>query len=54
MRTRSPETHMIEKPDEIKISLARQPGVEQVVARINFSGMLNNGKRDLGSHGRWN
>jgi len=48
MRTRSPETHMIEKPDEIKASLATQPGVEQVVARINFSGMLNNGKRDLG------
>jgi putative ABC transport system permease protein len=51
MRTRSPETHMIEKPDEIKVSLAAQPGVEQVVARINFSGMLNNGKRDLGVMG---
>jgi putative ABC transport system permease protein len=51
MRTRSPETHMIEKPDEIKISLAKQPGIEQIVARINFSGMLNNGKRDLGVMG---
>jgi len=51
MRTRSPETHMIAKPDEIKASLAKQSGVEQVVARINFSGMLNNGKRDLGVMG---
>ena len=39
---------MIENPDEVKASLAAQPGIEQVVARINFSGMLNNGKRDLG------
>ncbi len=51
MRTRSSETHMIEKPDAVKASLATQPGVEQVVARINFSGMLNNGKRDLGVMG---
>lgn len=51
MRTGSPETHMIEKPDAVKASLATQPGVEQVVARINFSGMLNNGKRDLGVMG---
>ena len=51
MRARSPETHMIEKPDELKASLARRPGVEQVVTRINFSGMLNNGKRDLGVMG---
>ena len=51
MRTRSPETHMIAQPDEIKASLAKQSGVEQVVARINFSGMLNNGKRDLGVMG---
>jgi putative ABC transport system permease protein len=51
MRTRSPETHMIAQPDEIKTFLAKQSGVEQVVARINFSGMLNNGKRDLGVMG---
>jgi len=51
MRTRSPETHMVANPDEIKSSLAILPGVEQVVARINFSGMLNNGKRDLGVMG---
>lgn len=48
MRTRSPETHMIDNPDEIKSRIAKHPGVEQVVARVNFSGMLNNGKRDLG------
>ena len=47
-RTRAPETHSIKNPDEIKTQLSRLPGVEQVVARINFAGLLNNGKRDLG------
>lgn len=46
--TRAPETHMIHQPEETKKILANIPGVEQVVTRINFSGMLNNGKRDLG------
>lgn len=47
-RTRTPENHMIDKPSEIKDSLSSIPAVEQIVTRINFSGMLNNGKRDLG------
>lgn len=47
-RTRTPENHMIEQPNDIKRSLATLPGIEQIVTRINFSGMLNNGKRDLG------
>lgn len=51
IRNRSSETHVIAKPEEIKSALLAQSGVEQVVARINFSGMLNNGKRDLGVTG---
>lgn len=47
-RTRDPASLLIAEPDRIKRELAAEPGVEQVVARINFSGMLSNGKRDLG------
>jgi len=47
-RTRAPEAHLIEQPERIKSLLAGEPGVDQVVSRINFSGMLNNGKRDVG------
>ena len=47
-RTRTAEIHMIDNPNEIKTKLNQLPGVEQTVARINFVGLLNNGKRDLG------
>lgn len=46
-RARASELHLIENPDRFKSLLASEPGVDQVVARINFSGVLNNGKRDL-------
>lgn len=46
-RARASELHIIENPDYFKSLLAGEPGVDQVVARMNFSGMLNNGRRDL-------
>ena len=47
-RTRAPESYLIERPDELKAKLAAEPGVQRVLARLGFSGVLNNGKRDLG------
>jgi len=47
-RRRASDLHLISQPERIKSLLAGEPGIEQVVSRINFSGMLNNGKRDLG------
>lgn len=46
-RSRTSELHMIEDPTTAKEILEAQAGVEQVVSRINFVGMLSNGKRDL-------
>ena len=47
-RSRASDMYMIDKPDELKMDLASISGIEQMVARVNFVGMLNNGKRDLG------
>ena len=47
-RSRASDMYMIDKPDELKKNLAGLSGLEQLVARVNFVGMLNNGKRDLG------
>lgn len=47
-RSLTSQEHMIENSPAIKKVLATEVGVEQVVSRINFVGMLNNGKRDLG------
>ena len=47
-RARASESHLIENPEQVKALLTGLPGVEELVARINFSGMVNNGKRDLG------
>lgn len=47
-RSRASEKHMIENPDNIKKILETQSGIDQIVSRINFVGVLNNGKRDLG------
>lgn len=47
-KNRAPEAYLIEQPDSLKQKLESQPGVAQVLARLNFAGVLNNGKRDLG------
>lgn len=46
--SRSPEKFLIEKPDALAARIARHPEVESVMGRMFFSGLLNNGKRDLG------
>lgn len=47
-RTRSPETYLIEQPDRLKQVLANEPGVKLALSRLGFTGVINNGKRDLG------
>ncbi|WP_347888142.1 ABC transporter permease [Nitrosomonas europaea] len=45
--SRSPEKYLIETPEAIRQKVATTTGIEQVMARLNFSGLLNNGKSDL-------
>jgi len=47
-RIRSPESFLIERPDELKQNINEEPGVQLTLARLGFSGVINNGKRDLG------
>ncbi|MBK9029644.1 MAG: ABC transporter permease [Propionivibrio sp.] len=47
-RTRSPESYLIDQPEQLKQQLTDQPGVQLVLSRLGFTGMINNGKRDLG------
>lgn len=47
-RTREPEAYLIADPDKVKASLKAKPAVKDVIQRLNFAGMVNNGKRDLG------
>jgi putative ABC transport system permease protein len=45
--SRSPEKYLIGNPDEVKERIRRIPGIEDTMARINFSGLLNTGRSDL-------
>ena len=45
--TRSPERFMIENPAELEARIAQIQGVDAVMGRMYFSGLLNNGKRDF-------
>ena len=47
-RLRAPERYLIEQPDILKHDVATEPGVQMAFARLGFSGVINNGKRDLG------
>lgn len=47
-RIRSPEAYFIEQPDKLKQKLLDEPGVQLTLARLGFTGVINNGKRDLG------
>lgn len=44
--TRSPEKYQIEQPAPLRKLLSDQPQVAAVMARINFSGLVNNGRSD--------
>lgn len=45
--TRQPERFLIKSPQALSSTMKGVPGVAGVAARLNFSGLLNNGKRDL-------
>jgi putative ABC transport system permease protein len=45
--SRSPEKFLMDSPTTLKQHIAHNPEVKQVMARLNFSGLLNNGKSDL-------
>lgn len=45
---RSPDKYLIEAPETLRSQLIDIPGTSTVLSRINFTGTLNNGKRDLG------
>jgi putative ABC transport system permease protein len=45
--SRSPEKYLMNAPETIKQHIAQETEIEQVMARLNFSGLLNNGKSDL-------
>ncbi|MGE5386978.1 MAG: ABC transporter permease [Betaproteobacteria bacterium] len=47
-KTRAPENYLIQAPEKIRKELSGDIGVQSVVARLGFAGVLNNGKRDLG------
>lgn len=44
---RSPERFLIDKPDALARKVSANPAVDSVMGRIYFSGLLNNGRRDL-------
>ncbi len=44
---RSPEKYLLEDDDELRRSIASLPQVEDVMGRVFFSGLLNNGRSDL-------
>ena len=46
--TRSPDDYLIAQPDKLKQALQAEAGVQLTLARLGFSGVINNGKRDLG------
>nr|WP_281722893.1 ABC transporter permease [Nitrosomonas nitrosa] len=48
--TRSPEKYLIKEPDSVKKQIIEEVGVEKfdiILKRLNFSGLLNNGRSDL-------
>ncbi len=48
-KSHSPDKYLIENPDQHKTALQQShPEIQQTMARLGFSGLLNNGKRDLG------
>lgn len=44
--TRSPEKFLMDQPDTVRQLLLAQPQVDDVMARVNFSGLISNGKSD--------
>ena len=47
-KNRAPQQYLFDNPKDIKAAAESDPAVEFTMARLGFSGVLNNGKRDLG------
>ena len=47
-RVRSPDSYLMDRPDDLKKIIESEPGVQMTLARLGFAGVINNGKRDLG------
>lgn len=48
-KTRAPEKFLIKEGDELRAKLVSQiPEIDQVISRLGFTGVINNGHRDLG------
>lgn len=45
--TRSPEHYLIDKPETLSHAVGQRPEVDAVMGRLFFSGLMNNGRRDL-------
>ncbi|MEO6563498.1 MAG: ABC transporter permease [Nitrosospira sp.] len=45
--SRAPEKYLIRDPNTLKQRVAAEAGIDNVMARLNFSGLLNNGRSDL-------
>ena len=45
--TRKPDLYLMQNPQRLKARIASLPGVAEVMARVSFSGLLNNGRSDL-------
>ena len=45
--SRAPEKYLIGDPDTVKRRITAEAGIDNVMARLNFSGLLNNGRSDL-------
>jgi len=44
---RNPEKYLISAPEPLRKSIAAMPGVDDVMGRVYFAGLLNNGRSDL-------
>lgn len=45
--SRAPDRYVVERPEEVAQALRARPEVADVLARVHFSGLLNNGRTDL-------
>ena len=45
--TRKPDLYLMQDSERLKARIALLPGVIEVMARVSFSGLLNNGRSDL-------
>lgn len=48
-KTRAPEKYLIDDGEALKAKLLQSvPGIDQAISRLGFTGVINNGRRDLG------